>query len=348
MTNTNGADVFDRPEIFLTLGLALIKQNKGAAVEDLIADTLSRHPGDPLYEHIAQMIRTSKVPVWHAAMLHDNRRNAAYRMALAAAAPGKVVLDIGTGSGLLAMIAARAGAERVVACEANPVVAEAARRIVAANGLDHIITVHACHSSKLERSAIADAGADLVVSEIFAADLVSEGVLAALAHARAELAAPGAQFLPEAACLRVALAECTTLRQAPKIVEGFDLGQFESLYRQRGFAENKGRDIILRSDVADLARLDWTASEPVPVTGLACTEVIATGGTANVVLQWLKIEFGNGIIYENPPGAGEAEHWEPILWKLRESIATRSGEHHAINAFHHLDALAVWAGASHR
>lgn len=344
MTTTNRADVFDRPEIFLTLGLALVKQEKGAAIEELIADTLARHPGDPLYEQVARMIRTSRVPAWHGAMLRDNPRNAAYRTALAAAAPGKVVLDIGTGSGLLAMIAARAGAERVIACEANPVVAEAARRIVAANGLDHIITIHACHSSKLERSAIADAGAELVVSEIFAADLVGEGVLGALAHARAELAAPGALFLPEAACLRVALAESAALPDVPRIVEGFDLGLFEALYRQTGFAENNGRDMILRSDIANLARLDWSASEPVPVTGLAQAEVVATGGAANVILQWLRIEFGNGIVYENPPGAGKAEHWEPIYWELGQSIATRSGDRHAIHAFYHTDNLTLWAG----
>lgn len=348
MTTTNGADVFDRPEIFLTLGLALVKQGKATAVEDLIADTLTRHPGDPLYQNVAQMIRASNVPPWHAAMLRDNPRNAAYREALAAAAPGKVVLDIGTGSGLLAMIAARAGAARVIACEANPIVAEAARRIVAANGLDHLITIHACHSSKLTRSMIGDAGADLVVSEIFAADLVGEGVLPALAHARAELAAPGAQFLPESACLRVALAECTTLRHAPKIVEGFDLGQFDLLYRQKGFADKKGRDMILRSDVANLAQMDWTACEPVPVTGLARTDVAATGGTANVVVQWLQIQFRSGVVYENPPGADEAAHWDAIYWKLPESIETLSGEHHAIEAFYHLDSMAVWAGAPNR
>ena len=164
MTTAENFDVFDRPEIFLSLGLSLVEQKKGAAVEELIADTLARHPGDRLYENIAQMIRSRKVPSWHAAMLRDHARNAAYRQAIEAMAPGRVVLDIGTGSGLLAMIAARAGAARVVACEANPVVAETARRIIAANGLDHVVTVHACHSSELERAMIGGAGAELVVS----------------------------------------------------------------------------------------------------------------------------------------------------------------------------------------
>lgn len=344
MGSKHGADVFDRPEIFLSLGLSLLDQGKGAAAEELIADTLSRHPGDPLYDNVARMIRTRKVPGWHAAMLRDTPRNAAYRAAIEAAAPGRVVLDIGTGSGLLAMIAARAGAERVVACEANPVVAEAARRVVAANGLNHVITIYACHSSKLARSAIAEAGADLVVSEIFAADLVGEGVIGALDHARSELTAPGALFVPEAASLRVALAEFAALPSAPDRVEGFDLAGFAPLYKDSSFAPGRGEGLILRSEVGDLTRLDWNADDPVPLTGRAQTDLRATGGRANVVAQWLRIEFGSGVTYENAPLSEAADHWATVCHRLDDPLETVAGEVHAIHAFWHSDALSLWAG----
>lgn len=346
MKQASSAEVFDRPEIFLSLGLALVQQKKAAAVEELIADTLARHPGDLLYHSLARIITSRNVPAWHESMLRDQGRNVAYSAAIAAAAPGRVVLDIGTGSGLLAMIAARAGAARVVACEANPLVAAAARRIIAANGLAHRVTVHDCHSTKLTRADIGGDGADLVVSEIFAADLVGEGVLAALDHARSQLAAPGARFLPEAACLRVALAHDPALALAPARVEGFDLAEFAPLFGPAGFIAQTRPGPVLRSEVADLARMDWNAPSPVGVTGHATTEVAALGGPANVILQWLKIDFGNGLTYENRPQADNEDHWFTRYWQLPRTLETGPGERHAIGAFYHADALALWAGQS--
>ncbi len=55
----------------------------------------------------------------HEVMLKDSVRNTAYRRALeeefAAEVRGKVVLDVGCGTGLLSLMAARAGGERSVA-----------------------------------------------------------------------------------------------------------------------------------------------------------------------------------------------------------------------------------------
>eukprot|EP00966_Prymnesium_polylepis_P024041 553550-Prymnesium_polylepis.1 len=74
-------------------------------------------------------------------MLCDERRNGAYHRAICRAVAslpkGSVVLEIGSGSGLLAMMAAKAGASngvRVVGCEMHGVMAVAAQRVVAANG----------------------------------------------------------------------------------------------------------------------------------------------------------------------------------------------------------------------
>src|SRR6185437_1643808 len=81
------------------------------------------------------------IPAWHFAMMNDEIRNRAYDEAIGRAAPGKRVLDIGTGAGLLAMMAARAGAQQVTTVEMVSLIAERARDIVAANNLSDRIRV---------------------------------------------------------------------------------------------------------------------------------------------------------------------------------------------------------------
>src|ERR1700733_1889099 len=50
-----------------------------------------------------------------------------------------IVLDVGCGTGILSLFAAKSGAKRVIAVDAS-VIAEKAAIIVKANGLDEIIT----------------------------------------------------------------------------------------------------------------------------------------------------------------------------------------------------------------
>ena len=76
-------------------------------------------------------------------MLTDHNRMAAYHAAIVGNSEvfkDKVVMDVGTGSGILACWAAQAGAKRVYAVEYTDM-AKHARNVVRANGLDHIVTV---------------------------------------------------------------------------------------------------------------------------------------------------------------------------------------------------------------
>ena len=73
--------------------------------------------------------------IWeHSRLLSDNTRNQALIDLLKRHAPGKRVLEIGCGSGLLSCIAAKLGAEHVLAIEPTAVI-EVARELVARNQL---------------------------------------------------------------------------------------------------------------------------------------------------------------------------------------------------------------------
>ena len=78
------------------------------------AAALALAPEDAAVREIVRRTLSASVPAFHLDMLHDTMRNACYAAAIARlVTPGMRVLEIGTGAGLLAMLAARAGAEVV-------------------------------------------------------------------------------------------------------------------------------------------------------------------------------------------------------------------------------------------
>jgi predicted RNA methylase len=79
-------------------------------------------------------------PRTHKSMVLDVDRVEAYRAAIEAECRGKVVLDVGCGTGLLSIMAAQAGATRVFAVEASGL-ARHAKTIVEANGWGDVIEV---------------------------------------------------------------------------------------------------------------------------------------------------------------------------------------------------------------
>lgn len=108
--------------------MRLVRSGQGAQALALVRQGLAARPGDPLIAVLARRIQHHRIPTYPWAMLRDRRRNAASRQAIEALAPGRVVLGIGSGSGLLAMLAARTGAAQVHACEVSPMLAIAGTR----------------------------------------------------------------------------------------------------------------------------------------------------------------------------------------------------------------------------
>jgi len=75
-------------------------------------------------------------------MMNEHGRNEAYQKAMRSAIRGgDVVLDIGTGAGLLSMIAADCGASEIITCEMSTTISKIAEKIIQKNGFDHKIKV---------------------------------------------------------------------------------------------------------------------------------------------------------------------------------------------------------------
>lgn len=127
----------------------------------------------------------------HVLMLSDQNRTLSYRSVLQRHAPGKIVAEIGCGSGVIACFAALAGAEHVFAIEETEIV-ELAKEIAALNGLSERITFIVGNSLDVRLPQ----PADIVCSELMATDPLAENILPVLADARNRHLKPGGQMIP--------------------------------------------------------------------------------------------------------------------------------------------------------
>ena len=135
-------------------------------------------------------------------MLQDRGRMDGYRNAILgnpSCFKDKVVLDVGTGSGVLAIWAGMAGAKKVYAIEATSM-AQHARRLVLANGLQDVVTVLEGYMEKTELPE----KVDLIVSEWMGYFLLREAMFDSVIAARDKWLKPGGAMYPSDAILRMA------------------------------------------------------------------------------------------------------------------------------------------------
>ncbi len=122
-------------------------------------------------------------------MLEDSVRTSTYHQAILqnrAAFEGKVVMDLGAGSGILSFFAAQAGAKRVYAVEASGMAAKA-DMLARANGFGDVITVI---NSKIEEIDSLPEAVDVIVSEPMGVMLFHERMIESFLYARNKFLAP--------------------------------------------------------------------------------------------------------------------------------------------------------------
>lgn len=128
----------------------------------------------------------------HLQMLADRQRVDLFRQAIMeTVTSGDVVVDIGTGTGILAFFAVQAGARVVYALECGPII-DVARKTARENGLeDHIrfIAGKSMDADLPER-------ADVIVTETIGCFAFDEGITEVIADARRRFLKSGGRILP--------------------------------------------------------------------------------------------------------------------------------------------------------
>ncbi len=136
-------------------------------------------------------------------MLQDHVRTQLYRDAIILNPTdfkGKVVMDVGAGSGILSLFAAQAGASKVYAIEASRS-AENARKLIKANGFEKVITVLESRIEDLTPEQIPEGKVDVIVSEPLGTFLLNERMLETYVIARELFLKPDGRMFPARADL---------------------------------------------------------------------------------------------------------------------------------------------------
>ena len=136
---------------------------------------------------------------WHFPMLNDRGRNSRYQAAISKLVAGgcNTVLDIGTGTGLLSLMATQAGAEKVFACEASEVMAATARDVLLINQEKRVRLIQKL-STDMTSSDVPER-LSLLVTETFDSGLLGEHVLQSVYHAIQNFLTPEYRVVPRAA-----------------------------------------------------------------------------------------------------------------------------------------------------
>jgi type II protein arginine methyltransferase len=334
------AFVGDRPELLMGAAIAMGRRGDKDEAIRLMEMVVALAPR---WTDAVAMLRKScceRVNSWHFPMMRDTARNDAYEQALRkVVGPATHVLEIGTGSGLLAMLAARAGAARVTTCEAVGVLAETAGIIVRANNLGDRIAVINKRSYDLQPGRDMPRRADLLIAEIIGDELLSEGVLGATLDAKRRLLTEGATLIPCRIASMSMLVAGDDLRQLTSVdrVSGFDLSAFNR-FTPSGLPLHEGQCRPQRlSETVTAFDFDLRDDLFRPEERLLRYPVTADG-TCIGVLQWIRLYVDDEIILENAPVADfRASGWRPYLFPFAAPVTVTAGQTLPVRAKHNLE-----------
>ena len=169
----------------------------------------------------------------HETMLRDAPRTSSYADALVANADfmkGKVVLDVGCGTGILCMLAVRAGAKKVIGVDCSSII-ERAQKVIDRNGMSDKITLVRGRLEELRLPLGCDE-VDVIVSEWMGYGLYFENMLSSVIYARDTYLSDSGVLMPSDA--KVYIEAVTAQGEVDRVawwtnVYGFDMSDMSDL-----------------------------------------------------------------------------------------------------------------------
>ena len=266
----------------------------------------------------------------HRTMIRDRVRTEAFQRAIdSVVRPGDTVLDVGAGSGILSVFAARAGAARVYAVEQTSI-AVLAQELAAANGVAEIVRV--VHGDIVDIDL--PERVDVIVSEWLEGFGIDEGMLVPVIAARDRWLKPGGIMIPHSVTAWTALVHDRYLGETVDFLRDNPYGlEFEGLiertvneisysgsFRHLAAGDRRSEPSQLWTTNADLITLEEAQAPHEAETRLP----VHDHGTANALALWFSAELAPDISLSVGPGDPRT-HWGMTTAPLRSPVGLTPG-----------------------
>ncbi|XP_011648340.1 protein arginine N-methyltransferase 3 isoform X3 [Pogonomyrmex barbatus] len=266
----------------------------------------------------------------HHEMLSDKVRTESYRDALLTNSNkfhDSIMLDVGCGTGILSMFAAKSGCRKVISVDQSDVIYHA-MDIVRENNLSDIITLK---RGRLEDINIGVEKVDAIISEWMGYFLLFEGMLDTVIYARDHYLTPGGVILPN---------RCTI-----SIVGSGDTKRYIDLVdywsNVYGFKMSCMKGEVLREPSIEICNVDDLITSSIEIQAFDLYKVttdcinfsspftlnVKKTGSLTAIIGYFDIFFDleNPIHFSTGPYTTPT-HWKQTVFSLSEPISITEGE----------------------
>jgi SAM-dependent methyltransferase len=249
-------------------------------------------------------------------MLGDAYRNRAISAALSRHIdPDSTVLDIGSGTGVWAILAAKLGAKRVTAVEKEKYLVPIIRTLARENEVSDRIEVIEGDSRELRLRR----RFDIIISETFGNQGLGEG-LAPIIDARKRFLNPGGLLIPGSFSILAIPAHLKGLDEKMPAAVALRLGYFERLSLNIPIAVADRSQLTLLARPVALASIDlMSASQPPALENLAAAWNLKSVRRVNCFLVSEVSRLDEGIEMKTLSSAS----WSPFVYPIRPFEAQR-------------------------
>jgi Ribosomal protein L11 methyltransferase (PrmA) len=261
----------------------------------------------------------------HRQYLADTARVSAFRQAIEeVVTPGDVVLDLGAGTGILGLMACRAGAKRVYAVDEGPIIG-LAQEVAAANGFQDRIT----HVKGLSTRVELPERVDVVLADQIGRFGFESGILEYFGDARARFLKPAGVMVPSEIGLVVAPVESPELFGQVEFwgrtPVGYDFRPALPIAANTGYPARFDPAHLLGAPVRAIS-LSLSTASPAAALSAEVVLVAARPGTLHGIGGWFEAQLSPGATLTNSPLAARPIFRKQVFFPIARPVPLEEGD----------------------